>query len=618
MGIFDSLYTGVSGLNAAQIQIQVTGQNITNVNSDYYTRQRVVQSAAYPLHTTPGDIGLGTKVDTIIRIHDEFTFTKLKNASSNKESTAYKEQVLKEIAQRFPDLQDTGLLNDIQNYYQAWNDFASHSYESSQKTNLLNITTTLTNRINDTAYQLKNIHTNINEDIVLAVEEINRIGQQIADINKQIQSVETKGGSVNANDLRDKRDQLESTMANLVNISTFKNDIMSDSRYGGSMTDQGRDYTLAIDGVTIIEGTNFHPLKLDTQASIDGFATIYYELNDETRIEMTNKISNGKLGAMLDMRGRNLDGEGNFVDGTITDFRNNLDTFAQTMIVNTNNIYALAAQDSMHSQDLKDMDESMTLQNYSSYVKDGSFKVNIYNATGQVVATKEIKIDASTTMNDTRQGNSIVAQFNSDLDGNNDNNLNNDLDDYFEAIYTYDEKTGMGHLGFLPKQAEGEYTISIEDNGTNFAGVFGMSQFFEGNKAANMQVEQSLRADSSKIKGNKAPIDGDNAMANEMIQLQTKQVDFINKDGSIKNESITGYYRYLTSDIASRTESVIALNSTNQSLYASVYSEHQSISGVNMDEELSNLIRFQSSYGAAAKIITTVDQMLNSLLSIKQ
>ena len=43
MGIFDSLYTGVSGLNAAQIQIQVTGQNITNVNSDYYTRQRVVQ-----------------------------------------------------------------------------------------------------------------------------------------------------------------------------------------------------------------------------------------------------------------------------------------------------------------------------------------------------------------------------------------------------------------------------------------------------------------------------------------------------------------------------------------------------------------------------------------------
>ncbi|WP_096024680.1 flagellar hook-associated protein FlgK [Campylobacter lanienae] len=618
MGIFDSLYTGVSGLNAAQIQIQVTGQNITNVNSDYYTRQRVVQSAANPLHSTPGDIGLGTKVDTIIRIHDEFTFTKLKNSASNKESTAYKEQILKEIAQRFPDLQDTGLLNDIQNYYQAWNDFASHSYESSQKANLLNITTTLTNRINDTAYQLQNIHSKINEDIVLAVDEFNRLGQQIADLNKQIQAAETKGGTVNSNDLRDKRDQLEATMANLMNISTFKNDILSDSRYGGSMTDQGRDYTLSIDGITIVEGTNFHPLKLDTQGSKDGFATIYYELNDETRVEMSSKITNGKVGAMLDMRGRNLDGEGNLTDGTITDFRNNLDTFATTMIVNTNNIYALSAQNSMTSVDVKNMLPETPLQNHSSYIKSGSFTVNVYNSTGQVVATKTINIDASTTMDDTRQGNSIVSQFNSNIDGNNDNNLNNDLDDYFEAIYTYDEKNGTGHLGFLPKQAIGEYTISIEDNGTNFAGVFGMSQFFEGDKAANMQVEQSLRADSSKIKGNKAPIDGDNSMANEMIQLQTKQIDFVNKDGSVKNESIVGYYRYLTSDIASRTESVIALNSTNQSLYASVYAEHQSISGVNMDEELSNLIRFQSSYGAAAKIITTVDQMLNSLLSIKQ
>ena len=618
MGIFDSLYTGVSGLNAAQIQIQVTGQNITNVNSDYYTRQRVVQSAADPLHATPGDIGLGTRVDTIIRIHDEFTFTKLKTASSNKECTSYKEDILKEITQRFPDLQDTGLLNDIQNYYQAWNNFASHSYESSQKENLLNITNTLTYRVNDTALQLQTIHKSINDDIVLAVEEINRLGQQIADINKQIQSVESKSSSVNANDLRDKRDQLESTMANLVNISTFKNDIMSDSRYGGAMTDQGKDYTLAIDGIALVEGVNFHPLKLDTQASKDGFATIYYELNDETRVEMSNKITNGKLGAMLDLRGRNVDEHGDFMDGTITDFRNNLDTFAQTMIVHTNNIYALSAQDKMHSIDLKDMDKDMTLQNYSSYVQSGSFDVVVYNASGQEVARKSINIDASTTMNDTTQGTSIVSQFNSDVDGNGNNSTNDDLDDYFEAIYTFDPKIGMGKLGFIPKGAEGEYTISIEDNGTNFAGVFGMSQFFEGTKASNMQVEQSLRADSSKIKGSKAPIDGDNTMANEMVLLQTKQVDFINKDGSIKNETISGYYRYLTSDIAGRTESVIALNSTNTSLHASVFAEHQSISGVNIDEELSNLIRFQSSYGAAAKIITTVDQMLNTLLSVKQ
>ena len=169
MGIFDSLYTGVSGLGAAQIQIQVTGQNITNVNSDYYTRQRVVQSAREPFHSTPGDIGLGVKVDTIIRIHDEFTFDRLKTATSNLENTTYKQQVLQEIAQRFPDLQDTGLIKDMENYFGAWNDFASHPYESSQKTNLLNLTQTLTSRINDTANQLEKVHVTVNDQVKTTV-----------------------------------------------------------------------------------------------------------------------------------------------------------------------------------------------------------------------------------------------------------------------------------------------------------------------------------------------------------------------------------------------------------------------------------------------------------------
>ena len=67
-----ALGTGVSGLNAAQLQITTTGNNISNADSDYYTRQRVVQSASMSMHTIPGGVGTGTQVDTITRIHDEF------------------------------------------------------------------------------------------------------------------------------------------------------------------------------------------------------------------------------------------------------------------------------------------------------------------------------------------------------------------------------------------------------------------------------------------------------------------------------------------------------------------------------------------------------------------
>ncbi|OCR94301.1 flagellar hook-associated protein FlgK [Campylobacter fetus] len=617
MGIFDSLYTGASGLNAAQLQIQVTGQNITNVNSDYYTRQRVVQSSTTPLHTTPGDVGMGTRIDTIIRIHDEFTFDKLKTATTNKENTAYKQQVLQEIAQRFPDLKDTGLLKDIENYFGAWNNFASHPYESAQKTNLLNLTSTLTSRLNDTSSQLKTVHNNINEQVKLAVDEINRIGKQIADLNAQIQKVET-GTTQNANDLRDKRDQLELTLANIINISTFKNDISSNSAFGGTLTDQGRNYNLNIDGITLIDGVNFHPLTLDTNGNKDGFTNIYYELNDGTRVDMSSKINSGKLGAMLDLRGRTMGDNGEVKDGMITEFRNNLDSFAKTLIIQTNNIYASAAQESMSSTDLSQMKPNTTLQNFDQNVQSGSFEVIIYNSQGAEVARKTINVNSSTTMDDTKQGNSIVGDFNSDTDDNGNGNLNDDVNDFFTAKFNYDEKTGLGHLSFSPIFSSGEYTMSIEDKGTNFPGVFGMSQFFEGDSASNIKIESSLSSDTSKIKGNKAPVDGDNSMANAMINLQYQSLNFYSSDGTIRSETLTGYYRYLTTDIASKTESVNALNDTNLSLYKSVNAEFQSISGVNMDEELGNLIKFQSSYGAAAKIVTTVEKMLETLIGMKQ
>ncbi len=617
MGIFDTLYTGTSGLNAAQLQIQVTSQNITNSDSDYYIRQQVMQSAKEALHTVPGDIGMGTKVDMIVRVFDEFLFGKLTNSTTNKEGTAYKQQVLQEIAQRYPDLQDAGILKDLANYFNAWSDFASHPYEAAQKTNLVNATTTLTNNINNTADQLRAIHMNINEQIKLSVDEINRVAKQIADINRELMRIESTNQN-QANDMRDQRDRLELTLANLMNISVFKNDILTNSQLGGTLTDQGRDYTLTIDGVTLVEGQTFNPIKLDTNGDANGFVSIYYELTDETRINMNSKIVNGKLGAMLDLRGREVNENGTMKDGIITEFRDHLDSFTKTLITQTNNIYASGATSSMSSNDLTKMQDNTTLQNYDSQIKNGSFDVVVYNKQGKEVGRKTINVDASTTMNDTRQGNSIISDFNADTDDNGDGNKNNDVNDYFTARYTYDEKTGLGHLNITPNQAEGEYYISIEDHGTNFAGVFGLSRFLDGSEAKNVSVNATLANNTSLVIGGKTPVVGDNSMANEMINLQYQKVDFHFASGATAHETLTGFYRFLTSDIASRAESINAAHTTNTTLYNAIYAQFQSTSGVDVSEELANLIRFQHSYGSAAKIISTTDQMLNTLLGIKQ
>ena len=102
MGIFATLHTGVTGLKASEVQIATTGNNISNANSTFYTRQRVVQTTNGYITTGGVQVGTGTAIESIVRLHDEHAYFKLKNASTQQEYTGYLGQVLEEISQRFP------------------------------------------------------------------------------------------------------------------------------------------------------------------------------------------------------------------------------------------------------------------------------------------------------------------------------------------------------------------------------------------------------------------------------------------------------------------------------------------------------------------------------------
>ncbi|MEE6530335.1 flagellar basal body rod C-terminal domain-containing protein, partial [Campylobacter coli] len=135
--------------------------------------------------------------------------------------------------------------------------------------------------------------------------------------------------------------------------------------------------------------------------------------------------------------------------------------------------------------------------------------------------------------------------------------------------------------------------------------------------ASDMKVKDSILNDPSTVRASLNGVDSGNDMANKIIQLQYDKVNFYNEDGTIDNLTMEEYYRKLTGKIGSDGENNNVVNASNQTLYNSVYSEYQSKSGVNTNEELAALIQWQSSYGAAAKIVTTVDQMLDTLLGLK-
>lgn len=607
MGIFGTLYTGVTGLKASEVQIATTGNNISNANATFYTRQRVVQTTNGYVTTGGVQVGIGTAVESIVRLHDEYSYYKLKGASTQLEYTKYMASTLQEIAQRFPDLQNTGILQDLENYNKAWNDFASNPNENATKIALVKTSQTLTESINKTFTTLDKIQKKVNDDVKNTVDEINRIGGEIATINKKIYGQEALP-TEHANELRDKRDELELTLSKLVSAVASKNEIHQNDRLDTTITDPGHQYNLSIEGFSLVDGIKFHPLKLDYDDKNKSYS-IYYETADEKIRDLTTKISGGQLGAQLDLRGRNYNkSKGKYDDGIIQGYMNSLDTFAKTMINETNNLYASSAKNSVTSDYLPGLREDVPLVNYDKTIQPGSFDIVIYDEKGDKKLSKTITIDVNTTMDD------IMSQIKSNTDDNHNNNTNDDVDDHINASFSVDAKTGEG---LFQINAKSGFKVALEDKGTNFAGAFSIGGFFSGNNASSMKVKDSILSDPSTVRASLNGVDSGNDMANKIIQLQYNKVNFYNEDGTIDNLTMEEYYRKFTGKIASDGENNNVVNSSNETLYNSVNTEYQSKSGVNTNEELAALIQYQSSYGAAAKIVSTVDHMLDTLLGLK-
>ena len=627
MGLFSTLGTGVSGLKASQIAIGTAGHNIANANNDHYTRQRVVMQASVPFHSDPGDIGTGVSVTTIVRIHDEFVYTRLKDSSNSLSYDAFNKRALEEVAKYFPDLQNVGIGSDIKSYFASWNDLASNSDDAAQKIALVQNSVTLANNLRDTRAHIRDLQNSINEQLKVNVDEMNRIGEQIAELNKAINRVEVIEPN-RANDLRDQRDHLELTLFELVGVSVFKGDMVSENHIDPNLTDQGSGYHMNIAGHSFVDGFTFHPLKISNKDNASSYYSIYSLSQDGSTVEITDKLRGGKVGAMLDLRGRDIDSSqnGGFpADGTLQGYVNNLDTFAKTFIEQTNNLYARSAQESMSSFLNTDLKDNTTLVHHSNSLKTGTFAVVMYDMQGNEVGRKTLEINSLTMMNESTLdsfGNSnqdsIVAQFNADTDDNNDNNSLNDIDNFFTAFYSYDETTKTGILSLNPDNALLGYTIAVEDDGTNFAGVIGLSPFLQGDSAANMDVALKYKEDPIKVNAYSAPILGNNDVANAMIQMQYERFDFHKFRDSAISETIEGFYRFITTQISTDGESANRNFDTNTALFNTINSEFQSISGVNIDEELADLMRFQAAYGANARVISTVDQMLDTLLGLKR
>jgi len=621
--IFNGLHIGYSGLSASQIGINTTGHNISNAETQGYTRQRVVQQSTTPLgNLIPGAQGNGTQVKEIVRIHDEFVFNSYRSEGATKEFWDFSRYTLEELSTYFPEIENVGIKYDMQEYFNLWGDLSINPDNQAVKVALAKQTEVLAGDINSTRGQIDDLQTTLNDQLKTAVDEVNRLSAQIATLNGAITSTEAIQGQ-HANDLRDQRGVLELAVSKLVGASFFEGKLSSDMPVSRDIVEKGGDYTMNIAGFNIIDGKSFHPIVIKNDDNPNGFYKISFERQDGVLIPMDNEIKGGRIGAILDLRGSDFDANGDLTNGQLQEIINQLDGFATGLIESTNNLYAQGAQSQMTSDRLS-LQANEILGNSELNINVGTFDVVSYDVDGNEAARRTITITNTTAMDDGTPS-SIIGQLSAQLDDNGDGNANNDINSILSSIYPFDVASGTGTLSLSVNETNFPgYTFAIEDDqtnglasGTNFAGAIGLSRFFEGNNAKNIDITRTLKDDPSLIKANKPPIDGDNQLANDMLQLQFEKVKF-EANGITTEDTLFGYYDSIVTDVGSRTNAAITVDETVNAKFNAILLSYESISKVNLDEELVNLIKYQTAYGASAKIITTIDQMLDTLLGLKQ
>lgn len=733
MSLFGALNTANSGLKVSQTATDIISNNIANAENEFYTRQRVNIAQMSTIKNSKADIGTGAIVEEVIRVHNEFTFARYRDSSANLQYNSYQQTVMEEISKYFPEVNELGLQRDIGNYFDAWQKFGSNPSDASQKVALAQTTITLSKNMNDIRERMSDMQDYLNEQLISSVNEVNRLAEKIATINKEITQIEVTD-YLHANALRDERDQLEYAIYELVAPTVNKMGTKSFVETDINHADYSETYSMELGGYPLVDGDSFHKLEITASNGETGnLRSVFFVSSDASLKDITPGIKNGKVGAILDLRGRTFNYElGQPKDGIIQQYVDGLDVISRTIIQQTNNIYAKSADTYMYSNQIgssisltasdsqliladliekkynkKVQQADMVISTYDLTGKinqgdikinidpttktmeqiiqqintefatrninaeavlelgtlaikpggtngtqtvsavlikedntlitdalaitgskslktvdnidipfdilNGTFEIGLFDSYGNLQATRTITIDKTNKDPLYSSLNGIAAQINMPyIDDDDDNDYSNDVDDMIEAGFSND------HFTIKTKNDEVGAYFNIIDHGTGFAGAIGLHKFFEGDSAKTIRLNTAYENNPPEINAYSNPVDGNNEVANDIQQMQYDDVPFFNVDGTTVWDTIAGGYRYYAGKMAEETHAIGLATSTYTAVHTSIKEQNDSLSRVSIDEELTNLMKFQTGYGANAKVITTIQQMLDTLLTLKQ
>lgn len=215
---------GVSALSAAQAGLVTTGHNISNVNTSGYHRQQIVQSTNIPQFTGIGFLGQGVHVDTVKRLYDEILDNQVMQAQTQSSQLESYYAQIKQIDNMLAD-PNAGLSPALQDFFNSVHDVAANPASIPSRQAMLSGGETLVSRFQALDQRLREIRDGVNSEISSSVGVINSYARQIANLNQQIALAQSASSAQQpANDLLDQRDQLVAELNKYVRVTTVKQD----------------------------------------------------------------------------------------------------------------------------------------------------------------------------------------------------------------------------------------------------------------------------------------------------------------------------------------------------------------------------------------------------------
>ena len=262
MGINDILNIGVRSLSVQRMAIEVTGENISNVNTPGYSRQTM------DLQTALGSMlngGNGVQAAPIQRAHDADLQAQIQGETSLNGEQTVLQNALQKVEPLFNDTASTGIAASIQDFFNSWQDLATNPQGATERQAVLSKGQVLVSDFQRINSSLNEVRQNADKSLTGLTNDITRKAKQIADLNGQITQIELRGG--NANQLRDSRDQSLKDLSQKVGVSyreerdgTVTVTLGSTAKYGSSVLVAGAESSLLQVGTTT-DGTTGIILK---------------------------------------------------------------------------------------------------------------------------------------------------------------------------------------------------------------------------------------------------------------------------------------------------------------------------------------------------------------------